>query len=553
MITTTAAYKNAIRYAYTQSHQLLGSLTIGSGSPIVLAESNFLEDSLSITNQICSSGSICIGSAYTGQLNCTLLLDSIRYTSLKDAIINLSMAVNVSGNYQEMPLGQYVISSAMQTDEGIQITAYDFMIKFDKKKVKKSDIVLRSQTAYNWYVFICSKCGVTPRMTSASDFSKFWCGNKTLYLNEKLGSVTTYRGLVAMLAQALCAFAVIDRYGKLDLVPLYSEPDVQSTLTTSMSIIDSYKVSDTKIMFGGFYLKYTADSSVSRYFGYTEQDVNIEISTIDAEITEYELHITDLNAEIARIDSLIEKLDIDYAAGKITQQEYQLKRTAYEEEKLNIEREELNIQLVISDLQQDKVTYQNNIQPSLANANSMDLGYNPFIANSFSNADKWSMAQNMTYARYAPYTYQMVGDIGFELGDVVYVDTGGSSLDTMGMIMSYEFDMYCVNVEGFGADSEMQSAKALETAKMQSSINELSASVAQCFQSVSSGKNLVASAVTDKGVYTPSDATFMEIARNIDSLIVGGGETHDGYIDSYHTVGGDCNYTVGVEETYNVT
>lgn len=39
-----------------------------------------------------------------------------------------------------------------------------------------------------------------------------------------------------------------------------------------------------------------------------------------------------------------------------------------------------------------------------------------------------------------------------------------------------------------------------------------------CFQSVSEGKSLIADAVTDKGVQTASDATFQQIAENIESI-----------------------------------
>lgn len=41
----------------------------------------------------------------------------------------------------------------------------------------------------------------------------------------------------------------------------------------------------------------------------------------------------------------------------------------------------------------------------------------------------------------------------------------------------------------------------------------------QCFQSVSNGKALVASAITDKGVVTAADATFQQLADNIASIL----------------------------------
>lgn len=47
----------------------------------------------------------------------------------------------------------------------------------------------------------------------------------------------------------------------------------------------------------------------------------------------------------------------------------------------------------------------------------------------------------------------------------------------------------------------------------------LTGAVSQCFQSVSDGKSLIASAITDKGVATTSDATFAEMAEHIGEIV----------------------------------
>lgn len=60
----------------------------------------------------------------------------------------------------------------------------------------------------------------------------------------------------------------------------------------------------------------------------------------------------------------------------------------------------------------------------------------------------------------------------------------------------------------------------------------------ECFQSVSDGKALVASAITDKGVTTASDATFETMANNIESIPTG--SKYAGVL----AVGGFSNATV---------
>lgn len=51
------------------------------------------------------------------------------------------------------------------------------------------------------------------------------------------------------------------------------------------------------------------------------------------------------------------------------------------------------------------------------------------------------------------------------------------------------------------------------------------ASMSEVFQNVSSGKTSIASAITDKGVTTSSDATFSQMATNILNIPSGGGQT----------------------------
>ncbi len=50
-------------------------------------------------------------------------------------------------------------------------------------------------------------------------------------------------------------------------------------------------------------------------------------------------------------------------------------------------------------------------------------------------------------------------------------------------------------------------------------INQLNSNLQDCFQSVSNGKALVASAITDKGISTASDAAFNTLATNIASIV----------------------------------
>ena len=63
-----------------------------------------------------------------------------------------------------------------------------------------------------------------------------------------------------------------------------------------------------------------------------------------------------------------------------------------------------------------------------------------------------------------------------------------------------------------------QTNVADELTVINGAIASLSDELDECFQSVSDGKSLVASAITDKGINTTADATFETMANNIANI-----------------------------------
>ena len=74
-----------------------------------------------------------------------------------------------------------------------------------------------------------------------------------------------------------------------------------------------------------------------------------------------------------------------------------------------------------------------------------------------------------------------------------------------------------VDLSSYATKAEVGNLNNLPTTDKSSIVSAIS----ETFTSVSNGKSLVASAITDKGVSTSSDATFSEMAQNIEAIPAG--------------------------------
>lgn len=93
--------------------------------------------------------------------------------------------------------------------------------------------------------------------------------------------------------------------------------------------------------------------------------------------------------------------------------------------------------------------------------------------------------------------------------------------------------------EGFAADAKLTG----------DALSELNKNIDSCFQSVSSGKASVASAITAKGVTTASDATFSTMATNIGKIATTPSTFTSGAVNSSYTISG---LTIGKTYILNI-
>ena len=219
-----------------------------------------------------------LGSVYAAELDISLFLDVDRY-SLYDAVIDLSFVCRHSakrvwndlraftwgamgtkrwddkGESETIPMGRFVVAEATRTLTILQLKAYDYMLKFDKK-MKNSGTV---RTPYEWLLYACDACNV-PLGVTADDVAAMPNGTRRLSWTN-LEEEKTYRDLIAQVATVLCGVCQIDRSGALVVIPFTNRP----VMDVPASWRYSSKIADYITKYTGLYATYRA-GGLTEYF-----------------------------------------------------------------------------------------------------------------------------------------------------------------------------------------------------------------------------------------------------------------------------------------------
>ena len=208
MYNVSEKYLQQIKKPYALKRVLRG--TIGNVS---FTEADVLSGSFSVSNQCSDSDGVKIGSVNVGQLQATFRKGLIDRGRWKGAVITVSdgLWIDEDEDYEFVPLGIFVVDDAKYDKNGIKITAYDNMLKFDKSW----NISTTIGTAWSVLSLICEDCGVVNGMTQIQ-IEALPNGTNSIGLYTD-NDCETYRDLLFWLAQMLGCFATIGRDGKLYL------------------------------------------------------------------------------------------------------------------------------------------------------------------------------------------------------------------------------------------------------------------------------------------------------------------------------------------------
>lgn len=183
----------------------------GNIGPVEITDENIIQKSLIVDNR-CSEGTeVKIGTAYVGQLS--VVFRGLNLTGQwSGATLTMEEGLLVAPNtYEYVPLGTYTIVEANHAEDGVHVTAYDYMRKFDKTFPASQT----SGTPYELLMLCCNECGVTLAKTQ-QEIEALPNGDQAFSVFGE-NDIETYRDLIHWVSQTMCSFATMTRDGKLDI------------------------------------------------------------------------------------------------------------------------------------------------------------------------------------------------------------------------------------------------------------------------------------------------------------------------------------------------
>lgn len=210
-------YKDALHEWVQQGHL---SGTVGG---VAFGPEDVLQYSATLTNQCVTGNDIVIGGVNVGTLQITFcnktLLNRGQWLGRHIVLTWSQRLPGLVEYYEDIPVGVFTISEALHSAEGVIVTAYDNMVKFDKKM----NYTGLSGTVYEMLAFCCEKCGVIFGMTEEEVDDIGGTNRLNIYPDN---DVSTWRDAIYYLAQLCGAFATFDRSGALTLRQFHQTPDI---------------------------------------------------------------------------------------------------------------------------------------------------------------------------------------------------------------------------------------------------------------------------------------------------------------------------------------
>ena len=231
----------------TRTFYWTGSITTKTNQTYEFGNDDIVKGSGYINRQCCGNTEIELGTVYAAEMGISLYLDIDRYT-LEEAEIRLSFhLVYEDETEEEVPMGVFYVAEANRCIKTLELKAYDGMLNLDKNFNKG----LSSAYPYEFLSLLSKACHIELAQTK-EEIEAMPNGTELLGIYQD-NDIESWRDFLYYLAQTLGCFAIIDRFGRLNL-SAYGN-------TAVMAVDIRHRFSSS---FSDFVTRYTAVSSTNK-------------------------------------------------------------------------------------------------------------------------------------------------------------------------------------------------------------------------------------------------------------------------------------------------
>lgn len=231
----------------TRTFYWTGSITTKNGQVCEFDNDDIVKGSGYINRQCCGNTEIELGTVYAAEMGISLYSDIDRYT-LDGAEVRLSFhLVYEDETEEEVPMGVFYVAEANRCIKTLELKAYDGMLNLDKNFSKG----LSSAYPYEFLSLLSKACHIELAQTK-EEIEALPNGTELLGIYQD-NDIESWRDFLYYLAQTLGCFALIDRFGRLNL-SAYGN-------TAVMAVDIRHRFSSS---FSDFVTRYTAVSSTNK-------------------------------------------------------------------------------------------------------------------------------------------------------------------------------------------------------------------------------------------------------------------------------------------------
>lgn len=231
----------------TRTFYWTGSITTKNGQVCEFDNDDIVKGSGYINRQCCGNTEIELGTVYAAEMGISLYSDIDRYT-LDGAEVRLSFhLVYEDETEEEVPMGVFYVAEANRCIKTLELRAYDGMLNLDKNFSKG----LSSAYPYEFLSLLSKACHIELAQTK-EEIEALPNGTELLGIYQD-NDIESWRDFLYYLAQTLGCFALIDRFGRLNL-SAYGN-------TAVMAVDIRHRFSSS---FSDFVTRYTAVSSTNK-------------------------------------------------------------------------------------------------------------------------------------------------------------------------------------------------------------------------------------------------------------------------------------------------